>query len=195
MATTLYGNFPILLPNKTVSVSLYGLQKTSGMILFKPGQEGSALTLAEQNGAVFPGPQVSTTDMGLLEMSFDAYINTGPTSGVFGTEVLNFSKSFVGNNFPDDKITYNWTVTEIWLADSYTHRMVMLSTLGSVFINPYSNPLQKNMLKRIITGKRSPSGASQLSISWAQKVSSVTRMNFGTFDEVDIVTSLDATIS
>ena len=201
MATTLYGTFPLLLPNKTVSVSLYGLQKTSGTILFQLGQDGDALNLAEQEGDVFPDPQVRTTDMGLLEMSFDAYSDTGTTSGAFGTEVLNLSKSFestvtqaVGNN-PPAPITHNWTITEIWIADSYAQRKVLAASLGSVFLTVSSFALNRRMLKRVVTGKRPSVGASSLSITWASQVTSVTRRNFGTFDEVDIVTSLAATIA
>jgi hypothetical protein len=197
---TLYGTFPILVPGSTESQSVYGLKKTSGTILFKAGEEASALSLAEQSGSVFPDPQVRTTDMGLLEMSFDAYTDTGATSGVFGTEVLNLSKSFestiteaVGNN-PPAPITYNWTVTEIWIADSFTERKVLAATLGSVFLTVSQNSLNKRMLKRVITGKRPSSGASSLSITWTSQVSSVTRRNFGSFDEVDIVSSLSATI-
>jgi hypothetical protein len=196
---TLYGTFPLLVPGTTESLSVYGLKKTSGTILFKPGEEGAALTLAEQNGSVFPDPQVRTTDMGLLEMSFDAYTDTGVTSGVFGTEVLNLSKSFestitqaVGNNPP---ITYNWTITEIWLADSFTERKVLAATLGSVFLAVSQNTLNKKMIKRVIAGKRANGGAVSLSITWQTQVSSVTRRNFGSFDEVDIVTSLAATIA
>jgi hypothetical protein len=197
---TLYGTFPLLVPGSTESQSVYGLKKTSGTILFKPGEEGAALTLAEQNGSVFPDPQVRTTDMGLLEMSFDAYTDTGVTSGIFGTEVLNLSKSFestitqaVGNN-PPAPITYNWTVTEIWIADSFTERKVLAATLGSVFLTVSQNSLNKRMLKRITTGKRPSGGASSLSITWATQVSNVTRRNFGSFDEVDIVSSLKAEI-
>jgi hypothetical protein len=200
---TLYGPFPILIPGKTESVSRNGLQKTSGTILFEAGQDGEALTLAEQNGSVFPDPQVRTTDMGLLEMSFDAYRDTGASTGVFGTEVLNLSKAFettitqaVGNN-PPAPIPYNWTITEIWIADSFTESKVLASTLGSVFLTVSQNSLNKRMLKRVITGKR-PIGtitASSLSITWTSQVSSVTRRNFGSFDEVDIVSSLSATIA
>lgn len=197
---TFYGNFPLLVPGSTESTSVYGLKKTSGTILFKAGEEGEALTLAEQNGSVFPDPQVRTTDMGLLEMSFDAYIDTGVTSGVFGTEVLNLSKSFSvslaqGENLPTRD--FNWTITETWIADSFTERKVLAATLGSVFLTVSQNSLNKRMLKRIITGNLPDigGGATQLSITWAQQVSSVTRRNFGTFDEVDIVTSLSATIS
>lgn len=201
MATTLYGTFPILLPSKTESISLNGLQKTSGTILFQPGQEGAALSLASDSGSVFPDPQVRTTDTGLLEMVFDAYRDTGPTTGVFGSEVLNLSKSFestitqaVGNN-PPAPITYNWTITEIWIADSYTEKKVLSASLGSVFLQPFPRALGQRMLKRVVTGKRPSSGASFLSITWASQVTSVTRRNFGAFDEVDIVTSLQATIT
>jgi len=198
---TLYGTFPLLVPGSTESQSVYGLKKTSGTILFKAGEEAAALTLAEESGSVFPDPQVRTTDMGLLEMSFDAYTDTGATLGVFGTEVLNLSKSFestitqaVGNN-PPAPITYNWTITEIWMADSFTERKVLAATLGSVFLTVSQNSLNKRMLKRITTGKRPSSGANSLSITWATQVSSVTRRNFGSFDEVDIVSSLSATIA
>lgn len=201
MATTHYGTFPILLPGKTESVSANGLEKTSGTILFQPGQEGDALGLAGESGSVFPDPQVRTTDMGLLEMSFDAYRDTGQISGVFGTEVLNLSKSFettitqaVGNN-PPAPILYNWTITEIWIADSYTERKVLSASLGSVFLQPFPRVLGQRMLKRVLTGRRPSGGALSLSITWASQVTSVTRRNFGTFDEVDIVTSLQATIA
>lgn len=201
MPTTLYGTFPILLPNKTVTVSSYGLEKTSGTILFQPGQQGAALALAENSGQVFPEPQIRTTDIGLLEMSFDAYRDTGVTSGVFGTEVLNLSKSFettitqaVGNN-PPAPIPYNWTITEIWVADSYTERKVLAANLGSIFLQAFPRTLGRRMLKRVLTGKRPTGGTSNLSITWASQVSSVTRRNFGTFDEVDIVTSQEATIA
>lgn len=197
---TIYGTFPLLVPGSTESTSVYGLKKTSGTILFKPGQEADALTLAEESGSVFPDPQIRTTDMGLLEMSFDAYTDIGATSGVFGTEVLNLSKSFSvslaqGENLPTRD--FNWTITETWIADSFTERKVLAATLGSVFLTVSQNSLNKRMLKRIITGNLPDigGGATQLSITWAQQVSSVTRRNFGSFDEVDIVTSLSATIS
>lgn len=139
--------------------------------------------------------------MGLLEMSFDAYSDTGAGTGVFGTEVLNLTKSFestitqaVGNN-PPAPITYNWTITEIWLADSYVQRKVLAASLGSVFLTVSAFALNKRMINRVVTGNRPSGGASSLSITWASQVTSVTRRNFGTFDEVDIVTSLAATIA
>jgi hypothetical protein len=198
---TFYGDFPILLPGTTESVSRNGLKKITGTILFKPGQEDEARGLAEQIGALFPAPQVRTSDTGLLEMTFDAYEDTGSATGVRGSEIINLSKSFettvtqaVGNN-PPAPIPYNWTITEIWIADSHVQFSVLLATSGSVFLNPSPVTLQRRMLKRVLTGKRPSSGASSLQITWASNVSSVTRRNFGSFDEVDIITSLDATIA
>jgi hypothetical protein len=199
--TTLYGTFPLLVPGSTESQSVYGLKKTSGTILFKPGEEDAALTLAEQNGSVFPDPQVRTTDMGLLEMSFDAYTDTGQPTWVFGIEVQNLSKSFsetvieqIGNNTEGAPVTYNWTITEIWITDSYTLRKVLASNLGSIYLSAATVKLSQRMLKRIITGKRLGSGANNLTLTWTSQVSSVTRRNFGSLDEVDIVSSLKAEI-
>jgi hypothetical protein len=190
---TIYGTFPLLVPGSTESTSVYGLKKTSGTILFKPGEEGAALTLAEQEGSVFPDPQVRTTDMGLLEMSFDAYTDTGVTSGVFGTDTVNLSKTFeqtVGQN------TQRWTVTEVWITDSYTERKVFPAVYNSIFINTASpRVLGTKLLKRVISGNRPAGGAGGVPLTWQSQVSSVTRRNFGNFDEVDIVSSLSATIA
>jgi hypothetical protein len=198
---TFYGDFPILVPGTTESVSRNGLKKITGTILFKPGQQDEARDLAEQSGALFPDPQVRTSDTGLMEMTFDAYQDTGRRTEVRGSEIINLSKSFettvtqaVGNN-PPAPIAYNWTITEIWIVDSHVQFSVLLATLGSVFLNASPVTLQRRMLKRVLTGKRPSSGASSLQITWASKVSSVTRRNFGSFDEVDIITSLDATIA
>jgi len=190
---TLYGTFPILVPGFTESTSVYGLKKTSGTILFKPGQDGEALALAEQRGSVFPDPQIRTTDMGLLEMSFDAYENTAATSGVFGTDTVNLSKTFeqtVGQN------TQRWTVNEVWIVDSYTERKVFPATYNSIFINTTSpRVLGTRLLKRFIVGDRPLDGTnSSVPLTWQSQVSSVTRRNFGIYDEVDVVTSFVATV-
>ena len=202
MPTTLLGNFPALLPGTTSSVSRNGLKKTTGSILFKPGQESEAMTLASSQGSVFPvDPQVRTTDLGLMEMSFDAYTDTGAVTGVFGTEVINLSKSFqnvimqaTGSAAPAP-VTYNWTITEVWILDSYTNFKVITAASSSVFLPFAPNLLLKRMLKRIETGRRPVGGANNLTISWQNFVSGVTRRNFGTFDEVDIITALEPTIS
>lgn len=198
MATALYGTFPILLPGTTESVSRHGLKKTSGTIMFKPDQESQARALADAKGSLFPDPQIRSTDMGLLEMLFDAYDDLGSSSGVFGTDVTNLSKSFeqttqaVGDNPPEP---YNWTVTEIWLTDSYTEFKTIPASSGSIFLQPATVELHSRMIKRLVSGVLPTNGTQQLTINWSSSVASISRRNFGPLDEIDIVSSLTATIS
>ena len=229
MATTIYGTFPLLVPGKTETVSRNGLKRISGTILFKPGQDAQANVLVLSEGEPFPAPQVRKTDMGLLEMAFDAYQNTNSSSGAFGTEVLNLSKSFSEQTFenipfppafpnpsdtttftyqgyiwrwdgsswvgPQPKLIYfNWTVTEVWLADSYTEHKVMGALGGSMNLAVSASTLNKRLLTSRVTGNRPSGGTASLSLAWASQVSNVTRRNFGVYDEVDIVTSLVAEI-
>jgi hypothetical protein len=194
--TTLYGTFPILLPGVTESISRYGLKKTSGTILFKPDQEAEARALAETYGQVFPDPQSRTTDMGLLEMSFDAYTNTGARNGVFGVQTLNLSKNYSTEiQLNGQTLTWAWTIYEIWFADSWTQQKVIASSASSAFLQTTSPILGKKLLTRKVVGIPQPGSPTQLQITWASDVTSVSRRNFGTFDEVDIVTSLQATIA
>lgn len=229
MATTIYGTFPLLVPGKTKTVSRNGLRRTSGTILFKPGQDAQANVIVLGEGEPFPAPQVRKTDMGLLEMAFDAYQNTNSSSGAFSTEVINLSKSFSEQAFenipfppafpnPSDTTTFtyggyiwtwngsawvgpqpklinfNWTVTEVWLADSYTEHKVMGALGGSMNLAVSASTLNKRLLTRRVSGNRPSGGTASLSLAWASQVSNVTRRNFGVFDEVDIVTSLVAEI-
>jgi len=200
---TLFGTFPILLPGVTESVSSYGLKKISGKIVFPTGGNATYDDLIDPFGEVFPAPQICTTVSGLTEITFDAYSDTGSGSGVFGIDVVNLSKSFthtamvtIGNN-PPEPVTYNWTITEIWVADSYTERKVLASGASSTSLQITPLTLGKKMLDRIITGAMPFSGffANQLTVTWSSVVSSITRRNFGIFDEADIVSSAVATIA
>jgi hypothetical protein len=191
--STIYGTFPLVVPGITESVSIYGLRKKSGTILFKVGQESAARTLSATFGAVFPDPQIRTTDTGLRELTFDAYTNANTTTTTTGAEVLNLSKSFEGTDA--NGVYYSWTVTEIWLSDSVTERRVLVASLSSATLSPPSVTLSRRLLRRIVTGRRAPNGANSLTVTWATLVSNVTRRNFGELDEVDIVTSLSATIA
>jgi hypothetical protein len=207
---TLYGTFPIVLPGVTESVSSYGLKKISGKIVFPTGGSGgsggsgaSYADLILAFGEAFPEPQICTTVSGLTEITFDAYSDTGAGSGVFGADVVNLSKSFShtamvasGNN-PPAPVTYNWTITEIWIADSYTDRKVLTSSASSISLQIAPHALTQKMLNRTITGAMPFSGyfTNQLAVTWSNVVSSITRRNFGVFDEADIVSSAVATIA
>jgi hypothetical protein len=202
--TTIYGHFPILLPGKTESVSRNGLKKISGTILFKPGQESEALDLAEQNGSVFPEPAVSTTDMGLLEMAFDAYSDSGVRSRSLSNEIITLSKSFQetftfdappvpGAETPPPK-EFNWTITETYMVDSWIGHTVAPSGKPSSEIGGFSHgqviSTTPKFLKRQLTGKKTIDGAESLLIDWRAEITSVSRRNFGGLDEADVVVSM-----
>jgi hypothetical protein len=196
---TFYGHFPILLPGKTESVSRNGLKKISGTILFKPGQESEALDLAEQNGSVFPEPAVATTDMGLLEMAFDAYSDSGVRSQSLSNEIITLSKSFqytftIDVEDPPPPKEFNWTITETYMVDSRLGHTVAPSGKPSSEIGGFSNgqtiSTTPKFLKRPLTGKKPLDKAESLSIDWRLETTSVSRRNFGGLDEVDFVVSM-----
>lgn len=213
MPATLYGTFPILLPGTTESVSRNGLKKTTGTILFQPGQEADAQSLAEEKGTLFPDPQIRTTDMGLLEMSFDAYDNTGIPSQVKGSLLVKLSKTFTGFvtaqfDAGSGPITYyrpnSWTVNESWFVDTVTIFQVIAATASSGAIATPSLTLSKALKSRTIFGVAGGSapwgsnnvpGATELSITWTTVIADVSRRNFGNLDEADVTYSLEATVN
>jgi hypothetical protein len=202
--TTFYGDFPILLPGTTESVSRNGLKKITGTILFKPGQENEARDLAEQNGSVFPEPAVATTDMGLLEMAFDAYRDSGVRSRSLSNEIITLSKSFQQTitfdapPVPDAETPppkeFNWTIAETYMVDSWIGHSVVSAGTPSSQISAFNNgqtiSTTPKFLKRQITGKKTVDGAESLSISWLPEITSVSRRNFGELDEADVVVSM-----
>lgn len=210
MPTTLYGTFPILLPGTTESVSRNGLKKTTGTILFKPGQESSAEALAEDYGSIFPAPQIRTTDMGLLEMSFEAYDDMGTPSQVKGSLLVKVSKTFSGyvtatTEIGGSPVTYtklgSFTVVETWIVDSLTFFRVLSASAGASQIPSPTVTLTKSLKRRDVIGQVGsliPGGSPQsttLNITWAQVMADVTRRNFGTLDEVDVTFTLEPTVN
>ena len=213
MPTTLYGTFPILLPDTTESVSRNGLKKTSGTILFKLGQKANAQNLAEQKGTLFPTPQIRMTDMGLLEMSFDAYADTGIQSQVKGSLLVKVSKAFSGFVTAQidpgtGPITYyrpvSWTVNESWFVDTVTIFQVIQANSNSGAIATPSLALSKTLKSRTvfgIVGDSAPwsgtnvAGTTALNITWSTVIADVNRRNFGDLDEADVTYSLEATVN
>jgi hypothetical protein len=213
MPTTLYGTFPILLPGTTESVSRNGLKKTSGTILLQTGQEADAQSLAEDYGSIFPAPQIRTTDMGLLEMSFDAYDDTGTPSQVKGSLLVKLSKTFTGfesvqfdpGNGPVIYYRPNsWTVNESWFVDTVTILQVIAATANSGAISTPSLTLSKTLKSRTIFGvvggsapwgSNNVPGATELNITWNAVIADVSRRNFGNIDEADVTYALEATVN
>lgn len=204
MPTTLLGTFPALLPGTTSSVSRNGLKRTTGSILFKPGQDSAAIALTSSFGQLYPDePPARTTDMGLLEMSFDAYADTGASTTSKGVLLVSLSKS--GRSFspftvPGTDITIqvlrSYTVFETWLVDTITFHKVIPATFSSVSISIPSATISQSKKRSRIEGvvgtldnQGNGSAPTELNIQWTNEITNITRRNFGSLDEVDITVS------
>lgn len=186
MPATFYGNFPILLPGVIESVSRNGLKKTSGTILYKRGQEEEAVNLAMEMGDLFPDPQIRSTDLGLMELTFDAFSTAGKNNNfIHGTEILNFSKTFSSNS------GQQWTVTESWLADTYTTFRVVLAKPTLHVVPPMNFAIRKSLRSRNIIGQPLDDRRS-IDIVWTTGIKNISRRNYGPLDEIDVVYGLEA---
>jgi hypothetical protein len=205
--TTLYGTFPILIPGTSTSFSTNGLKKTTGTILYKPGQEAQALLLAKQKGSVFPEPQIRTTDARLLEMSFDAYSGTGKDSRLLGSRLVKVSKTLSGfatatsNSGQQYYIITSCTVVETWVVDTITIFSVISAEAGASQIPNPTVTLTNSLKRRDVIGQvgstslNGPPQSTTLNITWTQVLADVTRRNFGDLDEVDVTFTLEPTVN
>lgn len=188
MPATLYGTFPILLPGKTESVSRNGMKRVSGTIVFLPGQDQEAFELAATHGSLFPTPTLRSTDKGYFEMDFEAYTTTGSlfSSFVRATDVLNLEKSFS-----------TYSIREQWIVDTATEFTVIPSSQNAFGIPSTISAvsLARRMKKRVISGQVPSGGANSLALTWITEIASISRRNFGVFDEVDIVYSQTPTVT
>ena len=204
MPTTLLGTFPALLPGTTSSVSRNGLKLTTGSILFKPGQDADAIALTSSFGQLYPDePPSRTTDMGLLEMSFSTYADTGASTSSKGVLLVSLSKS--GRSFSSVPVSgtdltiqvlRSYTVFETWLVDTITFHKVIPATFSSAAISiPTATISQSKKRSRIegLVGTLDNQGNSpaptELNIQWTNEITNITRRNFGSLDEVDITVS------
>ena len=188
MPATLYGTFPILLPGKTESISRNGLKRVSGTIVFLSGQDQESVELAATHGSLFPATTFRSTDKGYLEMDFDAYSTTGGFVSSFtrATDILNLEKSFA-----------SYTIREQWIVDTATEFTVIPSSQNAFGIPSTISAvsLARRMKKRVISGEVPSGGVSSLALTWITEIASISRRNFGNFDEVDIVYSQTATVT
>lgn len=196
MPATLYGNFPILLPGMTQSMSRNGLKKTSGTILCRPDQEAEASAMAQEYGSIYPDITTRTTDMGLLEVSFDAYQDAGTPTSVRGVLAITLTKSFTGT-YTSGRTTADttWTVIESWIVDTYTVFKTSPASLNAFSIGNEVPLLNKSMKQRRTIGRVGSGGSRALTITWLTEIANISRRNFGDTDEVDITYSQTPSIS
>lgn len=200
MARKIYGTFPILLPGKTETVYPSGLKKISGTLVSLQSTLRAAHALIESFGSVWPRPETRKTENGWLEIPFSAYsqdstpdiitgypvYNTG--SSTLGVNLVVLSKSFSQEIEGPPKISYNWTIAETWLVDVLTLFTTMESSSKNylTLTQADQNLMGSSLRSRILNGNPAPGASLSLSLQWTNEISSVSRTNFGSIDEIQI---------
>lgn len=199
---TIYGNFPILLPGKTETVYPSGLKKISGTVVSLESTLTAANDLMQSFGSVWPKPETRKTENGWLEIPFSAYLqeisagelNTG--SSILGVNLIVLSKSFSQESTTTPPITFNWSITEVWLVDVVT----LFTTLWSnskaypALTTAQGASMSATLRSRRLTGSSPPGGQFSLQIAWSNEIASISRTNFGTIDEVEVSYQRTATV-
>lgn len=194
---TIYGNFPILLPGKTETIYPSGLKKISGTVVSLESTLTAANDLMQSFGSVWPKPETRKTENGWLEIPFSAYSqDISSISSILGVNLIVLSKSFSQQTTTTPPITYNWSITEVWLVDVVT----LFTTLwSSSKVYPALPPAQSASMSatfrsRRRTGSSAPGGQTSLQIDWSNEITSISRTNFGTIDEVQVSYQRTATV-
>ena len=197
MPTQIYsasGTFPLKI-RESLSTRFSGLLEYSATYLIEKGADllgfsvGQSIVTSAGTVKIFPAPRVTrSNDNAFDEVEVTAY-GTGfslSTRVVFGTEVLELSKSYTGVDLTQDPpVNYNWTVNEAWRCETATKYSVLDN--GSNNYSSPSNNLEKTLVRRWITGNFQPGGPSELSITWNDGIRDIQRTNYGAYDEVAVM--------
>jgi hypothetical protein len=158
---------------------------------------------------IFPEAQELRREDGFTEFIVSSYGRTAsPGASVLGVEVvtLNASYSFTYTPTPPEAPqTWNWSIKEEWLVDTFTTVKTMLASEANATISITPPTLSKVLKKREFSGARpgmnvpgggvSTPGGSSIGADWESGLASIDRRNFGHFDEVVIVFKLSGTVS
>jgi hypothetical protein len=177
-----------------MSTRFSGLIEYSATFLIDKGASaafavGAVIATTLGSVSIFPGVRyVRNNDSPFDEVELTAY-GKGFALGtrvVFGTEVLELSKTFEGlDNTQDPPVKTTWTVYETWRCETATKHDV-LSNASSSYSDP-SNSLDKQMIRRWVIGQVASSGRDSLNIVWDTGRRDVQRTNFGAWDEVAVM--------
>lgn len=157
---------------------------------------------------IFPEAQERQREDGFTEFIVSSYGRTSsPGTAVLGVELvtLNASYSFTYTPQPPDQPqTWNWSIKEEWLVDTWTVSKTMLASEPNSTISLAPPTLSKVLKKREFSGSRpgmnvpggiSAPGTGSIGADWESGLASIDRRNFGYFDEVVIVYKLSGTVS
>jgi hypothetical protein len=178
-----------------MSTRFSGLIEYSATFLVEKGANaafavGAVIATTLGSVSIFPGVRyVRNNDSPFDEVELTAY-GKGFALGtrvVFGTEVLELSKTFEHIDATQDPpVTTTWTVYETWRCETATKHDVLDNTSSN-----YSDPssfLNKEMIRRWIIGQvATSSGRDSLNIVWNTGRRDVQRTNFGAWDEVAVM--------
>lgn len=142
---------------------------------------------------IFPQASESYDVPGFCKFSVSAYSKEGGPYGqiIKNTQIFNLSKTYIipaaTSAEPDRTLTTN--IEEKWVADTATFVGVIESNGG---ISDFEIELNKRLVSRLITGFNpgTRDGISQISVSWISALTSITRRNFGRYDEFEATQSL-----
>lgn len=193
---TIYSASPFPLQiRESMSTRFSGLIEYSATFLVEKGANaafavGAVIATTLGSVSIFPGVRyVRNNDSPFDEVELTAY-GKGSALGtrvVFGTEVLELSKTFEHIDATQDPpVTTTWTVYETWRCETATKHDV-LSNASSSYSDP-SSSLDKEMIRRWIIGQvATSSGRDSLNIVWNTGRRDVQRTNFGAWDEVAVM--------
>jgi hypothetical protein len=193
---TIYSASPFPLQiRESMSTRFSGLIEYSATFLVEKGASaafavGAVIATTLGSVSIFPGVRyVRNNDSPFDEVELTAY-GKGFALGtrvVFGTEVLELSKTFEHIDATQDPpVTTTWTVYETWRCETATKHDV-LSNASSSYSDP-SSSLNKEMIRRWIIGQvATSSGRDSLNIVWNTGRRDVQRTNFGAWDEVAVM--------
>lgn len=185
MPTQIYaapGTFPLKI-RESISTRFSDLLEYSATYLIEKGSSslgfsaGQSIVTSSGVVKIFPAPRITrSNDSPFDEVEVTAYgkgISLG-TQIIFGTEVLELSKTYTGA-----------TVNEIWRCETATKYSVLDN--GSTNYSEPGNIFQRNLVRRWIIGTPISGDPQQLSITWNTGIRDIQRTNYGAYDEVAVM--------
>lgn len=141
---------------------------------------------------IFPHATESYDIPGFCKFSVSAYSKQGGPYGqvLKNSQIVDVSQSFntlsPTEENPNREISI--TISERWLVDSATFYGV---TEANAEVGNFGIDLEKKLISRIQSGGDiALLGVQQLSILWTESIVSITRRNFGRYDEFEVTQSL-----
>ena len=170
---------------RTASIDKFlGLFQIEGFLPFEKFRDPSPSQLDAPR--IFPNPTVENNDNGYSIISASGYYpSISKLIPKFSVQIYQISKSFtVTEDSGENPITYSWTISEDWFVENSNWSFVAPARQSIISYIPEST-LVYVFKRRSITGSVAPGGNLQIPIVWQSVQKSLTRRNFGFYDEVD----------